>query len=155
LLLKPLISAETCTERPKSIGTRAEYRPANKPFQSHSQVRIPTFGPDGSPRRKMLLDDLIELEKRNLVFLRRGRRGVVTSAHFYGQSRSIKAPLCAPLFTRYTEREHVGNCHSVIAHKRLPYAAADAQTHHIESPQVLNLIVRSWFIQVLLSCSQG
>jgi hypothetical protein len=112
-------------------------------------MRIRTFGPDGSRRRALLLEHLLVLESRDLVVLRRGRRGKVLSAHFCGE---LGHPLKCHLATKYTKRETVAGAYKIVQHKPLPYRAAEATMHHVGTAEQIDLAVRLMFLPVLLSC---
>jgi len=82
------------------------------------------------------------LEYRNQVILRRGRRGKVLSAHFYGDARQ---PLRCNLATKYTKRETIAGSYKLIQHKPLPYRAADAAHGFTATPAQIDLLLRCWF----------
>jgi hypothetical protein len=113
-------------------------------------MRIPTFGPEGQRRRALLLEDLLVLESRKMVFLSRQiKNGKVLSAHFYGESRH---PYCRPKAgTKYSFRENVGDG-KVWQHKRLPYSAMNAETGHTNEPQIVDLLIRALFSGPAYSC---
>jgi hypothetical protein len=110
-------------------------------------MRIRTFGPDGERRRALLLDNLLVLEGRKMVYLRRQRRtGKVLSAHFYGESSHPFRQL--PSGTKYSYREPAGDA-KIWQHKHLPYGAVNAS---FEPREVIEFLVRSLFVGVAHSC---
>ena len=113
-------------------------------------MRIPTFGPEGQRRRALLLEDLLVLESRKIVFLSRQiKNGKVLSAHFYGESRH---PYCRPKAgTKYSFRESVGDS-KVWQHKTLPYRAMNMATEYLEPRQAIDRYIRALFAGVAHSC---
>lgn len=115
-----------------------------------SYMRIRTFGPDGERRRALLLENLLALEGRKMVYLQRQQRtGKVLSAHFYGESRH---PFCRlPGGTKYSFREPAGD-RKIWQHKRLPYGAMNADSGYSYDHQVIDRFVRALFSGVAQSC---